>query len=253
MDYQVLVVDNQLGHWVEDTRVGRRSDHAQRLRPVRVLPDLPVQVGELEDLRDERVGDLERGLPLAVDAQLHGAAGGRALRDGEQWAACLARNVSWIPPPGSSGQEATGPIVDSWRLSTSAASRRTTARSVIVTGAGGRLTCGSRLGSWVIVTTRAAGGTRSGAGRGGCQLTWASTRIAVCPWPTPATSTTRSRAFSTPGIGDSENVRSHDGGPKSASSGVKRRGQVRLLPGQYRLRLAGRPPEGDVVHQRGGD
>ena len=31
MDYQVLVVDNQLGHWVEDTRVGRRSDHAERL------------------------------------------------------------------------------------------------------------------------------------------------------------------------------------------------------------------------------
>ena len=24
MDYQVLVVDNQLGHWVKDTRVGRR-------------------------------------------------------------------------------------------------------------------------------------------------------------------------------------------------------------------------------------
>ena len=184
-----------------------------------------MQAGELEDLRDERVGELERGLPLAADGELHGAAGGRALRDRNRRAAGPARNVSRIPRPKAAGQEASGPIVDSWRLSTSAASRRTTAGPVIVTGVGGRLACGSRLGNWVIVTTRAADGTRSEPGRGGCQLTWASTRITVCPLPPPATSTTRSRAFSTPGIGDSENVRSQDGGPKSASPGVKRRGR----------------------------
>jgi len=121
-----------------------------------VLGDPPVQVGELEDLRDERVGDLERGLPLAADAELHGTAGGRALRDRE------AR-------PASPGEER--------QLDPAARRRR-------------------------------AGSTRSDRGqleaveegreppydsRGGCQLTWASTRIAVCPWPAPATSTTRSR------------------------------------------------------------
>jgi hypothetical protein len=107
-----------------------------------------VEAGELEDLRDERVGDLERGLPLAADAELHGAAGGRALRNRERRAAGPARNVSRIPPPGDAGQGASGPIVDSWRLSTSAASRRTTARPATVTGEGGCLACGPRLGSW---------------------------------------------------------------------------------------------------------
>ena len=103
----------------------------------RVLGDLPVQVGELEDLRDERVGDLQRGLRLAVDAELHGAAGSRALRDRERRAAGPGEERQLDPVAGGGGQEAAGPIVDSWRLSTSAASRRTTARSVIVTGAGG--------------------------------------------------------------------------------------------------------------------
>src|SRR5579871_1566198 len=137
----------------------------------------------------------------------------------------LARNVSLIPPPKAAGQEAPGPIVDSPSPSTSAASRRTTAGSVIVTGAGGRLACGFRLGSWVIVTARVAAGTHSVAGRGGCQLTWASTRIAVCPLPAPVTSTTISLLFSTPGTGESENMRSHEGGPKSSSAGVNRRGR----------------------------
>src|SRR5216684_6752832 len=95
-------------------------------------------------------------LPSALNCTVPQAAGPCAAASGGPPA--LARNVSLIPPPRDAGQGAPGPIVDSWRLSTSAASRRTTAGAVIVTGAGGRLARGPRLGSWVIVTTRAAGG-----------------------------------------------------------------------------------------------
>jgi len=52
-----------------------------------MLRDRPVQAGELEDLRDERVGELERGPPLAADAELHGAAGGRTLHGRKERAA----------------------------------------------------------------------------------------------------------------------------------------------------------------------
>jgi hypothetical protein len=109
--------------------------------------NLPVQADEVKGLPDERVSELEGGLPLAADAELHGAAGGRALRDRERRAA--GSGAERQPDPAAEGrrQEASGPIVDSWRLSTSAASRRTAARPVIVTGAGGRLACGPRLGS----------------------------------------------------------------------------------------------------------
>src|SRR5262249_48226812 len=95
-------------------------------------------------------------------------------------------------------------------------------------------------------------GTRSEAGRRGCQLTCASTRIAVCPLPAPVTSTTSSRTFSTPGIGASENMRSHDGGPKSASPSLNRRGGSARSQARTAVGLAGRSPERDVVHQRGG-
>src|SRR5262249_377397 len=110
----------------------------------------------------------------------------------------------------------------------------------------GRLACGSKPGSWVIVTTWAADGTPSEAGRGGCQLTWASTRIAVCPLPASVTSTTMSRAFSTPGTGDSENVRSQDGGPKSASPGVNRRGRCACSPATTPRGRPGARPKGPV-------
>ena len=86
-----------------------------------------------------------------------------------------------------------------------------------------------------------------------CQLTWASTRITVCPLPPPATSTTRSRAFSTPGIGDSEKCAVPGRRPKIGVSGDETAKQVRLLPGEYRLRLGGHPPEGHVIDQPGGD
>jgi WD40 repeat protein len=162
-------------------------------------------------------------LPPALNCTVPQAAGACATASGGPLA--LARNVSRIPPPRAAGQGASGPGVDSGRLSASAASRRTTARPVIVTGAGGCLARGPRPGSQVIVTTPADGGTRSAAGRGGCQLTWASTRTAVCPVPAPVTSTTKSRAVSTPGTGESENVRSQDGGPKSSYPGVNRRGR----------------------------
>ena len=203
-----------------------------------VLRDLPVQAGELEDLRDERVGDLQRGLRLAADAELHGAAGSRALRDRERRAAALAGTSAGSRRQGA-GQGAAGPIVDSWRLSTSAASRRTTARSVIVTGAGGRLACGPRLGSWVIVTTRVAGGTRRGPAGAAASSPGRppGSRSARCPLrsprpPGPGRSARRERR--------SENVRSHDGGPKSASPGVNRRG--RCACSQARPPAAGRAP-----------
>src|SRR6266516_6250347 len=69
-----------------------------------VLRDLPVQVGELEDLRDERVADLERGLLLAGDAELHGATGGRALRDRERRAGGPAEERQ--PDPAAEGRRA---------------------------------------------------------------------------------------------------------------------------------------------------
>jgi hypothetical protein len=46
-----------------------------------------VHAGAVENLRDERIGELERGLQLVTDAELHGAAGGWALRDRERRAA----------------------------------------------------------------------------------------------------------------------------------------------------------------------
>src|SRR5271165_1079120 len=117
----------------------------------------------------------------------------------------FARNVSSMPLPNIAGQLAT-PSVETGSASMSAAICFVTAGSVIVTGAGGRLVCGSRLRSSLIVTTRAADGTLSLADLGGCQVTWASTRIAVSPPPALITSTTRSLVFSTPGTGGSENV-----------------------------------------------
>jgi hypothetical protein len=104
------------------------------------------------------------GLPSTLNCTVPQAAGPCATASGGP--PTLARNVSWIPSPGGGGQEAADPIVDSWRLSTSAASRQTTARPVIVTGAGGRVTCGPRLATSVIVTTRAADDIRSGARQG---------------------------------------------------------------------------------------
>ena len=112
-------------------------------------------------------------LPLAADGELHGAADGRALRDRERRAAGLAGEelVSRIPPPKAAGQEASGPIVDSWRLSTIGPDAR-----LLAAGLG-------HLDHQVPGVQHAGN------------------------WRQP------------------KNVRSQDGGPKSASPGVKRRGR----------------------------
>src|SRR5215510_4566363 len=60
-------------------------------------------------------------LPPTLNWTVPQAAGPCAIASGGPPA--LARNVSRIPPPRGGGQGASGPIVDSWRLSTSAASR----------------------------------------------------------------------------------------------------------------------------------
>src|SRR6516162_1726216 len=131
-----------------------------------------------------------------------------------------ARKASCRPIPKAAGQLTASLLSgETGRLSTSAARRPTTAGSVIVIGAGGRLACGFPLASSLIVTTRAAFGTRSPGGRDGCQATSASSRIAVWPVPAPAASTTSSVLVSTPAAGRS-NSRSQDGGPKSASPRV---------------------------------
>jgi predicted ATPase/DNA-binding CsgD family transcriptional regulator len=81
-----------------------------------VLQDLPVQAGELEDLRDEGVGDLERGLRLAAGAELHGAAGLRALRDRERRAAGLGQERQ--PDPATQRRRAGGVRSDRGRFET---------------------------------------------------------------------------------------------------------------------------------------
>lgn len=79
-----------------------------------MLTGLTSQAGEIEVLRDERAGDLQRALLLAAGAELYSAAGGRALGDRERRAA----------RPGGEGQPnpaaqdrrakgAPGPIGDS--------------------------------------------------------------------------------------------------------------------------------------------
>jgi len=75
-----------------------------------------VQAGQLEDLRDEGSGDLERGLPLAADAELHGAAGGRALRDRKRRTVGLGAERQ--PDPAAEGRRAGGIRPDRGQLET---------------------------------------------------------------------------------------------------------------------------------------
>src|SRR5450756_351541 len=120
-----------------------------------------------------------------------------------------ARNVSVRVSPKPAGQlDTPGGFSD--RPSMSAASLRTFAWSVMVTGACGFLLPWFMPRSSLIVTAFAAKRTFSLAGRAGIQLTWASTRIAVL-LPSATTSTSSSRELSTPGTSDSENMPSQVG------------------------------------------
>ena len=86
-----------------------------------------------------------------------------------------------------------------------ALSSSTLAGSVIVTGFGGFLPRWFSPRSMEIVTALAAAGTFSLAGTAGCQVTCASTRIAVLP-PSCTTVTASSRESRTPVMSGSENM-----------------------------------------------
>ena len=138
----------------------------------------------------------------------------------------------------------------------SAASLRTVAGSVIVTGAGRRLAVGPAGGRAVV---QLGDGDRPGRGRDqAARPAGAAARPPRRPpgcrsgrrprSPPRRTSSLVTRAPS----GASSKSRSQAGGPKSASPRVNRARQVRLLPGQQRLRIARRLPEGGQVHLPGG-
>ena len=102
-----------------------------------------------------------------------------------------------------------------------------------------------------MVTVLAVGGIWLPAGRGGCQATHASTRMPVWPSPALATSTSSSLVTRAPS-GASVEAAVPGGRPEVRVAQGEPGLQVRLLPGQQRLRTARCLPEVGHVHLPGG-